>query len=104
MPGVFTRKSRGVRRLLDLMQKYGPWHGRADVLFGVNTPSKLGKWSYEVYDTKLARETKGGTILQLCLYYAQRATLRKILTREATHASRAEFGNDSLMRQSCVLC
>jgi uncharacterized protein len=28
----------------------------------------LGGWSYEVLDTKLARETKSGTILQLCLY------------------------------------
>ena len=34
----------------------------------VNTRSDLGNWSYEVVDTKLARETKGGTILQLCLY------------------------------------
>ncbi|MEQ9247220.1 MAG: TM0106 family RecB-like putative nuclease, partial [Nitratireductor sp.] len=25
-------------------------------------------WSYEVVDTKLARETKAGTVLQLCLY------------------------------------
>ena len=31
-------------------------------------PQRLGDWSYEVIDTKLARETKGGTILQLCLY------------------------------------
>ncbi len=31
-------------------------------------PSNLGDWSYEVVDTKLARRTKGGTILQLCLY------------------------------------
>jgi uncharacterized protein len=31
----------------------------------VETPSALGVWSYEVIDTKLARETKGGTILQL---------------------------------------
>ena len=29
-------------------------------------PSALGAWSYEAQDTKLARETKGGTILQLC--------------------------------------
>ena len=28
----------------------------------------FGNWSYEVVDTKLARETRGGTILQLCLY------------------------------------
>lgn len=44
------------------------WGGRADVLRKVGRPSKLGDWSYEVYDTKLARETRGGTVLQLCLY------------------------------------
>src|SRR5208282_5617667 len=44
------------------------WVGRADILRRVETPSDLGTWSYEVTDTKLARETKGGTVLQLCLY------------------------------------
>jgi uncharacterized protein len=44
------------------------WGGRTDVLRRVDTPSDLGSWSYEVIDTKLARETKGGTVLQLCLY------------------------------------
>ena len=44
------------------------WRGRADVLMRVDRPSELGGWSYEVTDTKLSRETKGGTILQLCLY------------------------------------
>ena len=29
---------------------------------------RLGRWSYEVIDTKLARETKGATVLQLSLY------------------------------------
>jgi uncharacterized protein len=48
--------------------KHGSWAGRADVLLRVNSPSDLGDWSYEVVDTKLARETKGGTILQLSLY------------------------------------
>lgn len=46
----------------------GRWSGRADVLRRVEVPSGLGGWSYEVVDTKLARETKGGTVLQLCLY------------------------------------
>src|SRR5438093_103811 len=46
----------------------GRWRGRADVLLKVDKPSTLGNWSYEVVDTKLARETRGGTILQLCLY------------------------------------
>ncbi|WDZ82065.1 TM0106 family RecB-like putative nuclease (plasmid) [Ensifer adhaerens] len=45
-----------------------PFSGRADILRRIEEPSDLGAWSYEVIDTKLARETKGGTVLQLCLY------------------------------------
>jgi uncharacterized protein len=44
------------------------WFGYADILRRVDTPSALGAWSYEVSDTKLARETRGGTILQLSVY------------------------------------
>lgn len=44
------------------------WHGEADILRRVETPSDLGAWSYEVQDAKLARNTRAGTILQLCLY------------------------------------
>ena len=46
----------------------GRWSGRADVLRRVETPSVFGAWSYEPVDTKLAKETKGGTVLQLSLY------------------------------------
>jgi len=46
----------------------GNWSGRADVLLRVERPSSLGAWSYEVIDTKLARETKGNTVLQISLY------------------------------------
>ncbi|MCY4653368.1 MAG: nuclease, partial [Dehalococcoidia bacterium] len=46
----------------------GAWGGRADVLRRVDVPSELGDWSYEVIDTKLARKTKCGAILQLSLY------------------------------------
>ncbi|MGO4118722.1 TM0106 family RecB-like putative nuclease [Rhizobium ruizarguesonis] len=48
--------------------RHGRWAGRADVLRRVEKPSNLGDWSYEIVDTKLARETRGGTVLQLCLY------------------------------------
>lgn len=48
--------------------QHGRWSGRTDVLRRVEKPSDLGAWSYEIIDTKLARETKGGTVLQLCLY------------------------------------
>ena len=44
------------------------WFGRPDVLRRVEKPSERWKWSYEVVDTKLARETKATTILQLSLY------------------------------------
>jgi uncharacterized protein len=44
------------------------WFGRADILRRTTTPSAFGDWSYEVYDCKLARNTKAGTILQLSLY------------------------------------
>ena len=46
----------------------GRWFGKTDVLQRVDKPSALGAWSYEVTDTKLARETRAGTILQLGLY------------------------------------
>lgn len=46
------------------------WVGRADVLLRIEAPSDFGAWSYEVVDTKLSRETKAGTVLQLCLYGA----------------------------------
>lgn len=44
------------------------WFGRPDVLRKVSKASPLGPWSYEAVDTKLARETKGTTILQLAFY------------------------------------
>ena len=46
----------------------GRWFGRPDLLRKVAKPSVFGNWSYEVYDCKLARETKATTILQLALY------------------------------------
>jgi predicted RecB family nuclease len=46
----------------------GNWYGRPDVLLRTDVPSAFGAWAYEIADTKLARETRGGTILQLGLY------------------------------------
>jgi predicted RecB family nuclease len=46
----------------------GEWFGRPDVLLKVAKPSGKWNWSYEVQDTKLARETKATTILQLSVY------------------------------------
>ena len=44
------------------------WFGYADVLRKVPGKSNLGDYHYEAHDTKLARETRGGAILQLCIY------------------------------------
>ncbi len=44
------------------------WYGIVDILRKVDRKSKLGSWSYEALDTKLSHETRGSTILQMCLY------------------------------------
>ena len=44
------------------------WGGRPDFLRKVSSPSVLGNWSYEVVETKLARSTKAGALVQLCFY------------------------------------
>jgi predicted RecB family nuclease len=46
----------------------GTWLGYPDFLRKVDRPSNLGSWSYEVIDAKLAREAKGGALLQILLY------------------------------------
>ena len=46
----------------------GSRFGRADFLRKVDAPSDLGAWSYEVWDTKLARRPTGSAVLQLCFY------------------------------------
>ena len=74
------------------------WFGYPDVLLRRDDrPSRLGPWSYEVVDTKLARSTRAGMVLQLCLYTellgaAQGAVPERffIVTPDATHPFRFE--------------
>jgi len=63
-----TAMQRGVPIIVQAALANGGWNGRADILRRVELPSALGGWSYEPVDTKLARKTKAGTIIQLCLY------------------------------------
>lgn len=58
----------GTNVILQSALRNGRWFGRPDVLRRVETPSTFGAWSYQVLDTKLAKETRGGTVLQLALY------------------------------------
>lgn len=53
------------------------WHGVSDFLVRVDAPSpELGAWSYEAWDTKLARHGKPYFILQLCFYTERLAALQ----------------------------
>lgn len=65
---VATAMEKGVDVIVQPPLASGRWFGRADVLRRVEHPSRLGAWSYEVHDCKLALETKATTILQLSLY------------------------------------
>ena len=58
----------GARVIVQGVLSQPGWSGRIDVLRRVDAPSALGDWSYEAVETKLARQTKAGAILQLCLY------------------------------------
>jgi uncharacterized protein len=46
----------------------GSWAGWADVLLRVDGESRFGSWRYEPVETKLAKTTRGATLIQLCLY------------------------------------
>jgi predicted RecB family nuclease len=48
--------------------EHGQWAGWADVLLRVPGMCAFGSWRYEPVETKLAAETRGATLLQLCLY------------------------------------
>jgi uncharacterized protein len=66
----------------------------------VERPGKFGSWSYEVYDCKLARETKAATILQLSLYSELLAAIQGVLP-ESMYV--IPFGTDFRPQQYRVL-
>jgi predicted RecB family nuclease len=68
----------GARIICQGALQSGQWIGRLDILRRVERQSELGAWSYEVIDTKLARETKGNTVLQICLYSDLVSTAQKL--------------------------
>jgi uncharacterized protein len=78
-----------------------PWHGYADFLLRVDTPSALGAYSYEVIDTKLARQTRPKHVVQLCVY-------SELLAREQgsvpvrMHVVLGDGRQDSLRISECV--
>ena len=73
-PGVLIDRTveamnKGVDIIVQGALAYGKWYGQPDVLIRRDQASpRLGAWSYEASDTKLALETRAGAILQLSLY------------------------------------
>ena len=61
---------RGAQVIAQGSLSVGRWFGKPDILRRVERESDFGAWSYEPYDCKLTRDTKGETILQLGLYAA----------------------------------
>jgi uncharacterized protein len=90
LPGDDSDLQKAIARTIEAMRagvdiiyqaslKLNNWQGRADFLRKINKPSKLGSWSYEVIDTKLALETRATTILQLCLYSEMIADVQGVM-------------------------
>src|SRR2546425_3662573 len=52
----------------------GRWRGRSDFLLRVERATRLGAWSYEPLDAKLARAEKPTYVLQLCFYRSEEHT------------------------------
>ena len=56
----------------------GRWRCHPDFLIRVDRPSKLGDYSYEVADAKLARKAKAAAVLQCCVYCEQLAAVQRV--------------------------
>src|SRR6266699_181325 len=54
------------------------WRCHPDFLLRVDRPSKLGAYSYEVADAKLARKAKAAAVLQCCVYAEQVAAVQGV--------------------------
>ena len=64
------------------MDEDGKFRGYADFLIKVNTESDLGPWSYEVYDTKIARNPKPLHVLQITAYSEMLGKIQGSLPKE----------------------
>ncbi|TDE10116.1 TM0106 family RecB-like putative nuclease [Jiangella asiatica] len=69
---TLTAMKDGADRIFQATFYDGRWRGYADFLIRNDEhPSHLGPWSYDIADTKLARQVKASALLQMAVY-AQR--------------------------------
>jgi predicted RecB family nuclease len=62
----------------------GRWRCHPDFLLRVDRPSKLGPYSYEVADAKLARKAKAAAVLQCCVYAEQLVAIQGVDPKHIT--------------------
>lgn len=71
-PGAFDDTQRAMHENVDVIVQarleHDRWAGWADVLLRVPSERDPAAMVYEPVETKLARETRGATLIQLCLY------------------------------------
>lgn len=78
---TITAMKEGASAIFQAAFLAAPWHGFSDFLRRVDTPSRLGDWSYEAVDTKLARSVKPSYIVQLGLYSQMIARIQGTMPR-----------------------
>lgn len=84
---------KGVDIITQGVLKIEGWYGRSDVLKKVPTKSDLGDYSYIAMDTKLSRETKAGSIMQLCLYSEMLNEIQGVMPEEMYVVTPGDEGN-----------
>jgi len=68
LPATLAAMRRGDDIVYQGYLENGEFAGYPDFLVRVDAPSSLGSWSYEPWDTKLARHAKPYFLIQLCCY------------------------------------
>ncbi|MGB3186721.1 MAG: TM0106 family RecB-like putative nuclease [Ornithinimicrobium sp.] len=62
----------------------GAWVGYADFMLRVERPGRLGPWSYDIADTKLARRLKVPALLQMATYAVRLEELQGVPPAQLT--------------------
>jgi predicted RecB family nuclease len=77
------------------------WRGKADFLLRVDSPSALGNWGYEAWDTKLARHARPKHLLQLAYYSDRIADLQGVMPARM-HVILGTGAHDSFRLQDVI--
>jgi predicted RecB family nuclease len=78
------------------------WRGIADSLTRIDEPSALGSFSYEAWDTKLARSAKPNAVLQLTFYSHELERSRGAGPSGCTSSSARQGGDVPAPRLRCL--